>query len=41
LEASLNWNTAPKFVADTFVFKPPPGGKSITIAAISPEQKTP
>jgi hypothetical protein len=32
-EANLNWNTAPKFAADTFVFKAPAGSKAITIAA--------
>ena len=36
LEASLNWNTAPKFAADTFVFKAPPGAKAIIIASSSP-----
>ncbi len=33
LEASLTWNTAPKFAADTFVFKAPAGAKPITIAS--------
>jgi hypothetical protein len=36
MEASLNWNTAPKFAADTFVFKPPAGAKPIAIASNEP-----
>jgi len=31
-EATLAWNTAPQFAADTFVFTPPANGKSIPIA---------
>ncbi len=34
-EASLTWNTTPKFAADTFVFKAPPGAKPITIVTRS------
>ena len=36
MEASLVWNTAPKFAANTFVFKIPPGAKAISIATRSP-----
>jgi hypothetical protein len=36
MEASLKWNTEPKFAADTFVFKPPAGAKPITIASREP-----
>jgi hypothetical protein len=36
MEASLVWNTAPKFAADTFVFKAPAGAMPISIATRSP-----
>lgn len=32
-QADLSWDTAPQFAADTFVFTPPPGAKSIPIVA--------
>jgi hypothetical protein len=32
-QADLAWDTAPQFAADTFVFTPPAGAKSIPIAA--------
>jgi hypothetical protein len=35
-EANLSWDTAPQFVADTFVFTPPAGAKAIPIRTISP-----
>ena len=35
MEGSLNWNTTPKFAADTFVFKAPAGAKPIAIVTVS------